>query len=214
PGTALRGTHRLDAALELHGRGPERSAGRRSRGRRPPDRRVRGGWERVQVHHGTRESAARLVHLGESYWQVRLERGLLAAAGDRIVVRSISVPDTLGGGIVLDPQPRRHGPSAAVVARLARIRRGEPAEDPAAPSKPRAAEPRPGASQALSAEALALERRLRTAGAQPPSEAELGGEARHLAALRAAGRAVRVGRSMYAHAEAVEQVGERVREII
>src|SRR4029077_912060 len=39
-------------------------------------------------------------------------------------------------------------------------------------------------------------------------------QARRLPELRAAGRAVRVGRSMYAHVDAVEQVRERVREII
>ncbi|MCW3069972.1 MAG: selB, partial [Solirubrobacterales bacterium] len=72
-----------------------------------------------------------------------------------------------------------------------------------------------GASGAvLSAGALALEQRLRSAGAQPPSETELGPDARHLPELRAAGRAVRVGRSMHAHVDAVEQVAQRVRAII
>ena len=194
PGTGLRTTHRLDGALELDGRRHDR--------------------ERVQVHHGTRESAARLVHLGEDYWQVRLERPLLAAGGDRIVVRSISVPDTLGGGVVLESHALRHGASGAVVSRLARIRRGEAAGPPAEAPEPAAARALPLAREALSAEALALEQRLRRAGAEPPSEAELGADARHLPELRAAGRAVRVGRSMYAHADAVAEVGERVREII
>jgi selenocysteine-specific elongation factor len=194
PGTGLRTTHRLDGALELDGRRHDR--------------------ERVQVHHGTRESAARLVHLGEDYWQVRLERPLLAAGGDRIVVRSISVPDTLGGGVVLESHPLRHGASAAVVSRLARIRRGEAAGPPPEAPEPAVARALPQAREALSAEALALEQRLRRAGAEPPSEAELGADARHLPELRAAGRAVRVGRSMYAHADAVAEVGERVREII
>ncbi|MDP1847730.1 MAG: selenocysteine-specific translation elongation factor [Solirubrobacteraceae bacterium] len=63
---------------------------------------------RVMVHHGTRAVPARLVALGAGLWQARLEAPLLAAAGDRIVVRSVAPPDTLGGGTVLDPRARRH----------------------------------------------------------------------------------------------------------
>jgi selenocysteine-specific elongation factor len=199
--STLHATHILDAALGLHGR--------------------RSSSERVQVHHGTRESAGRVVHLGADYWQLRLERPLLAAAGDRLVVRSISVPDTLGGGRVLDPHARRHGPSPALSERLGRLRRGEepePALDAPAPSRvadgARDRRPSPVGEAPLSAEARALEERLRSAGAEPPSEAELGAAALHLEELRAAGRAVRVGRSMYAHVEALEHVARRVGEII
>ena len=49
--------------------------------------------------------------LGGRFWQVRLEQPLIAAAGDRVVVRQIAPPDTLGGGVVLDAHPRSHGPS-------------------------------------------------------------------------------------------------------
>ncbi len=65
---------------------------------------------RVQVHLGTRDSAARVVDLGEGGAQLRLERPLLARAGDRLVVRRIAPPDTLGGGVVREPAPPRHGP--------------------------------------------------------------------------------------------------------
>ncbi|MGN6201679.1 MAG: selenocysteine-specific translation elongation factor [Solirubrobacterales bacterium] len=65
---------------------------------------------RVQVHLGTRDSAARVVDLGDGGAQLRLEGPLLARTGDRIVVRRIAPPDTLGGGIVRDPSPPRHGP--------------------------------------------------------------------------------------------------------
>src|ERR671916_609827 len=64
---------------------------------------------RVHVHHGTREAPARLAALGGDLWQLRLERPLLARAGDHVVVRSLAPPDTLGGGVVLDPGARRHG---------------------------------------------------------------------------------------------------------
>ncbi len=65
---------------------------------------------RAQVHLGTRDSPARIVDLGDSRVQLRLERPLLARQGDRLVVRRISPPDTLGGGIVDDAVPPRHGP--------------------------------------------------------------------------------------------------------
>ena len=82
-----------------------------------PDRRPDGGT-RVAVHHGTRETAARLAELGGRYFQLRLERPLVPARGDRLVIRSLAPPDTLGGGVVLDPAPPRHGPSRAAVSRV------------------------------------------------------------------------------------------------
>jgi selenocysteine-specific elongation factor len=200
-GMSLRASRRLDCALELHGRLADH--------------------ERVQVHHGTRESAARFVHLGGCFWQVRLERPLLAAAGDRLVVRRISIPDTLGGGTVLDADARRHGPGEAIARRLEAIWRGErpPAGANEAPpeerDRARATGTRTaGAPAPLSDGALALESRLRAAGPKPPSEAELGEQAGFVGELRAAGRAVRVGRSMYAHPQAIADVSERVREIV
>jgi selenocysteine-specific elongation factor len=65
---------------------------------------------RVQVHLGARESPARVVDLGDGAAQLRLEHPLLARRGDRLVVRRIAPPDTLGGGIVREPAPPRHGP--------------------------------------------------------------------------------------------------------
>jgi selenocysteine-specific elongation factor len=195
PGAGLRPTFRLDAALALHA---------------DP-----GEGARVHLHHGTREAPARLVRLGDGLWQARLEAPLLAAAGDHVVVRALAPPDTLGGGVVLDARPPRHGPSEAVVARLERLRRGEPAEaEPPAegePEPPPAPEPEPAPE--LPAAALALEARLREAGHEPPSEAELGAQAAHLPALRAAGRAVRVGRTLHAHPDALAAVRARVEDL-
>jgi selenocysteine-specific elongation factor len=71
------------------------------------------GGERVQVHHGTRDVAARVVELGDGLAQLRLEDVLVARSGDRVVIRSISRPDTVGGGMVVDPNPRRRGPATA-----------------------------------------------------------------------------------------------------
>jgi selenocysteine-specific elongation factor len=168
---------------------------------------------RVHVHHGTREAPARLASLGADLWQLRLERPLLAQAGDRVVVRSVAPPDTLGGGVVIDPAARRHGRRADVLARLERLRRGEPEPAPE-PVAERPAPPEPTGAPALSEAALALEARLRAAGHEPPSEAELGTAAAELPALREAGRAVRIGRSLYAHPEALAAVRDRVVAIV
>jgi selenocysteine-specific elongation factor len=172
---------------------------------------------RVHVHHGTREAPARLAALGDGLWQLRLERPLLARAGDHVVVRSVAPPDTLGGGVVLDPAARRHGPRPDLVARLHRLRRGEPeaVAEPDAVAVAAAEPPAPpAAAPALTAAALALEERLRAAGHEPPSDMDLGDAAAELGALRDAGRAVRVGRSMYAHPDAIAGVRDRVVAIV
>jgi len=165
---------------------------------------------RAHVHHGTRETPARLADLGDGLWQARLEQPLMARAGDRVVVRSIAPPDTLGGGVVLDPAARRHGRRADVLARLERLRRGEPEPAPRPPTEPAPEAPAP--LEPLSSSALALEERLRAAGHEPPNAADLDPD--DLAALREAGRAVRVGRSMYAHPEALARVRARVEDRI
>ena len=168
---------------------------------------------RVQVHHGTRDAAARLVALGDGLWQLRLEQPLLAADGDRIVVRSVAPPDTLGGGTVLDARARRHGRRAEIVARLGRRARGEPEPDPDPPSVPVPSAPAGGPAP-LGATAVALAERLRAAGHEPPSLAQLGDDASELPALRAAGLAVRIGRDLQAHPDAIADVAARVTAIV
>jgi len=71
----------------------------------------------VTVHLGTADVAARVARRGR-YAQLRLERPVVAARGDRVVLRTTT---TVGGGLVLDPQPaRRIDPE-----RLALLERGE-----------------------------------------------------------------------------------------
>ena len=187
-----RATYRVDAELDFR-----------------PDVEPEHG-ERVQIHHGTREAPARLTWLGGRFWQVRLEQPIVPAGGDRLVVRQIAPPDTLGGGRVLDPRPRRHGPGRELLARLERLARGEkvPAEPtgrarpaPGTPSEARPQEP-------LSASASALEERLREAGVEPPLDSEL--DAGDLAALRDAGRAVRVSKALHYHADVLGDIRGRV----
>ena len=147
-----------------------------------PDARPDGG-ARIAVHHGTRESAAKLVELGGRFFQLRLESPIVPAAGDRLVIRSLAPPDTLGGGVVLDPAPRRHGPSRDLLARLARLERGEPEPEvePAAPVAAPALAP-------LDPRALALEEELRAAGHEPPLDSSAR-VARRAARARARGPA-------------------------
>ena len=180
---------------------------------------------RVHVHHGTREAPARLAELGGRFWQLRLEKPLLARAGDRVVVRSIAPPDTLGGGVVLDPAAKKHGPSRNVIARLGRLAkdpRGAAARDEGVrPLNTKGSDPLTErrlrsvpAPEPLSADALALEERLRSAGHKPPLDADLGDDAQHLPALREAGRVVRIGRSMHAHVDAVADIRSWVESIV
>jgi selenocysteine-specific elongation factor len=73
---------------------------------------------RLHVHHGTAAVLARVVRIGGRYAQLRLTRPVVAARGDRIVLRDST---TVGGGVVLDPAPPRH----AEPRRLELIERGE-----------------------------------------------------------------------------------------
>ena len=172
---------------------------------------------RVMVHHGTRALPARLAALGAGLWQVRLEAPLLAAAGDRLVMRSVAPPDTLGGGTVLDPRARRHGRRPDLLTRLERLRRGEPDPSPApaapaSPSGPATAAAR--SAPALEPAAIELAERLLAAGHEPPSRSDLGADVAHLPALIQAGVAVRIGRDLYAHRDALAVVADRVGSII
>jgi selenocysteine-specific elongation factor len=58
----------------------------------------------VSVHHGTSQIAARVVRADDSRAQLRLAAPVVAARGDRFVLRTET---TVGGGVVLDPAPPR-----------------------------------------------------------------------------------------------------------
>ena len=59
---------------------------------------------RLSVHHGTSRIPGRVVRVGESHAQLRLAAPVVAARGDRVVLRGET---TVGGAIVLDPAPPR-----------------------------------------------------------------------------------------------------------
>jgi selenocysteine-specific elongation factor len=182
----LRPTFLIDAALEL----ADEPAGR------------------VQVHHGTRETPARLAWLGGRFWQLRLEQPLVPATQDRLIIRSVAPPDTLGGGVVLDAHPRKHGPSPDVTVRLERLQKGQPSEQGQPSRGSRGVATRAKVVPApLTPSALALEQRLEAAGLEPPLDAEL--DAKDLAALREAGRAIRVSRQLHYHPDVLASVREQ-----
>jgi selenocysteine-specific elongation factor len=95
PGT-VRPSFRLDVTLEPLGEIPSR----------------------VMLHHGTAETPARVARAGDRYAQLRLSRSVVAAPGDRVVLRTGT---TVGGGIVLDANPPRHSD----LARFEALERGE-----------------------------------------------------------------------------------------
>jgi selenocysteine-specific elongation factor len=176
--------------------------------------------DRVQIHHGTRHTPARLLRLGGDMWRLRLEQPLIAAPGDRLVVRRISPPDTLGGGTVESAGADSIGTSRN---RLAPIQLGVPLARNSRPVHQsvescglefpgEAGDGQPPGDVAseppLSESALELERRLRAAGAEPPADREL--DPVDLAALRSAGRAVRVSKTLHYHPDALAAIRARV----
>ena len=63
-----------------------------------------GDRARVHAHHGTTETPARVVRVGDRFAQLRLASPVVAARNDHVVLRNGT---TLGGGRVLDPAPPR-----------------------------------------------------------------------------------------------------------
>jgi selenocysteine-specific elongation factor len=143
----------------------------------------------VTVHHGTAELPARaVIREGEELTpgasgrvQLRTRRRVLAAAGDRLVVRLTAPQVTVAGGVVTDPAPPRT-PGGG--------RRAEPAPPVAAPS------PRPPSA----AGAEELYARLAAQPLTPP--AITAADEEPLAHLIAGGRAVRAGRDVAFTADA------------
>ena len=184
----FRPTQMLDAQVQLLASSPMPMASR----------------TRVRLHLGTREIMARVVLPAarpltpgqESFAQLRLEAPVVAAWGDRFVLRRYSPALTIGGGRVLNPHPAKH-------------RRFEPALL--------------AHLQALTRDDLpaVVECWLRCADHRLKSEQALAGElglgverlARWTDALVAAGRAVRVaseGQTHVLHLDVCEHWGAQI----
>jgi len=73
-------------------------------------------WTRLRLYHGTKEVLCRAVLLdkevlspGETcFAQLRLEEITACKYGDRFVVRYYSPLETIGGGVILDPNATKH----------------------------------------------------------------------------------------------------------
>jgi selenocysteine-specific elongation factor len=186
---------------------------------------------RVHVHHGTREAPGRLASLGEDLWQLRLQRPVLAADGDRVVVRRPSPPDTLGGGVVIDAHARRHGRRQDLLEDLRRRRDGRPATAHAPDlRKPHALDLRNRQTPDLSnrqagtttapvpvVDAVvleAVEQSLLSTWLRPLTPAQLDASTDALEALRAHGKAMRVGRELHIHTTALASAQASTIELI
>jgi selenocysteine-specific elongation factor len=89
---------------------------------------------RVRFHYGTTELLGRVAVIQSKpeaeaidarpavYARLRLESAAVVTRGDRFILRAYSPLATIGGGIVIDPQPPNGGlRTAANIARLARL---------------------------------------------------------------------------------------------
>lgn len=94
--------------------------------------------QQVDFFSGATESRARVRLLGtdalepgqDGWLQLRLERSCVLTSGDRYILRQPSPSTTLGGGIVLNPHPRRRWRrfDESVIERLHVLSRGAPDE--------------------------------------------------------------------------------------
>ncbi len=71
---------------------------------------------RIRFYNTTQEAIGRITVLGsnelapgqEAFVQIRLEQPVIIQHGDRFILRFYSPMETLGGGMTLNPHPRRH----------------------------------------------------------------------------------------------------------
>jgi selenocysteine-specific elongation factor len=173
---------------------------------------------RVQAHHGTRESPARVYPLGDDYVQIRLQSPLVALRGDRVILRRVAPPDTIGGATVVEAPARRHSARPGVAERLRAIEAGEdpPAERDDTP--PDGGQAVADALPPLDSAALRLSELLRADRERPRTDAELAeaagldaaAAAAAFRALEAHGLATRVARNLHYDADALGGLVGRV----
>lgn len=91
----------------------------------------------VHLFHGTAELLAKVVLFGQEelkpgescYAQLRLTEPIASKNGDRFVIRFFSPLETIGGGIILDDQPRRHKRSDSKIQEILKIRESGSRDD-------------------------------------------------------------------------------------
>lgn len=118
---SLQSSYRLDAELNLLSGAAKELANR----------------ARIRVHIGTKEALGRVVLLdreelkpGETGMvQIELEEQVSSGKNDRFVIRSYSPLRTIGGGTVIDPNPRKHKRfDQLAIEALKTMQKGTPAE--------------------------------------------------------------------------------------
>lgn len=85
---------------------------------------------RLHFFHGARETLCKLVLLGrdmlepgdEGFAQLRFTEDVAVKKGDRFILRFYSPVETVGGGVVLDPNPAKHRRSDTRVQDALRVR--------------------------------------------------------------------------------------------
>lgn len=93
-------------------------------------RRVLKNGSRLHFYHGAREGLCRFVLLGrdtlepgeESYAQLHFAHDFAVKRGDHFILRFFSPIETVGGGVVLDANPKKHRRNDAAVLTALRVR--------------------------------------------------------------------------------------------
>jgi len=91
----------------------------------------------VHLFHGSAELLAKVVLFGKDelkpgesgYAQLRLTQPIASKNGDRFVIRFFSPMETIGGGVILDDQPKRHKRSDPKIQEILRIKESGSRED-------------------------------------------------------------------------------------
>jgi len=155
----------------------------------PSARPLKSGAE-LRLHHGTTQTVARLSLIGakqlepgaEAAARVRFKDELVVEAHDRFILRALSPVETEGGGLVLDPVPRRWHDRARWERFLRALKGGKVREAVVALAEERGA-------GGLTADDLAPLGVARAAARAVLAEAEAAGEVESLAACGALGEA-------------------------
>ena len=106
-------------------------------------RRVIQNDTQVHLYHGASVLLAKVVLLGQDelrpgescYAQLRLSESIATKKGDRFVIRFFSPLETIGGGVILDDQPRRHKRSDPNIQRILQLKESGSREDVAVDRK-------------------------------------------------------------------------------
>ena len=91
----------------------------------------------VHLFHGTAELLAKVVLFGRDelkpgescYAQLRLTESIATKNGDHFVIRFFSPLETIGGGVILDDQPRRHKRSDPKIQEILKIKESGSRDD-------------------------------------------------------------------------------------